>query len=113
MGARILHGVEATGDGPTIKSGAKDHAVMVWFTNTGGSVTALTFTLQGRIRGDAAPEVWLDLHTAHVFDAGELTAKAALEVVSDKPMDEIRVNIGTLTETGTTAVYAEYKSDKN
>lgn len=113
MGARILNGVEATGNGPTHKSGAAQHGIMVWFSNSGGSVTALTFTLQGRIKGEGAPDVWLDLHTAHIFSGGELSAKCAYEMVANKPVDDVRVNIGTLTETGTTKVYAEYKSDLN
>jgi len=113
MGARILNGVEATGAGPAHRSGAAQHAIMVWFSNSGGSVTALTFTLQGRIKGEGIPDVWVDLHTAHVFSGGELTAKAAYEFVANKPVDDVRVNISTLTETGTTAVYAEYKSELN
>ncbi len=118
MGSRILNGVEATGPGPTIKSGAATHSVMVWFTNSGGSVTALLFKLQGRIRGADAPDAWVDLkatdnNTEHTFAPGELTAKAAIRIFQDQPVDDVRVNITTLTETGTTKVYAEYKSELN
>lgn len=109
MGARILQGVEATGGGPVLKSGAAQHGVLVSFTNTGGSVTALSFVLEGRIAGGA----WVQLHTIHDFSAGELTAKAAYEFIANKPVDDVRVNITTLTETGTTKVYADYKSEKN
>lgn len=118
MSARILNGVEATGPGNVIRSGGRDHAVMVWFTNTGGSVTVLKFKLQGRIRGDGAPDAWVDLVCIDTlleatFSAGELTAKAAIRFFKDQPVDDIRVNITTLTETGTSLVYAEYKSDRN
>jgi len=123
MGARILNGVEATGAGPAIKSGAAQHGVMVWFTNSGGSVTALKFKLQGRIRGPDAPATWVDLTTSSppeagpvqeaTFSGGELTAKAAVRFFLNQPVDDIRINITTLTETGTTAVYAEYKSELN
>jgi len=118
MGARILNGVEATGPGPVHRSGARDHAVMVWFTNSGGSVTVLKFKVQGRIRGVDAPDAWADLVATDTlaeatFSAGELTAKAAIRFFKDLPADDIRVNITTLTETGTTAVYAEYKSELN
>jgi|SRR3989304_9573200 len=113
MGARILNGVEATGPGPAHRSGAANHTVMVWFSNTGGSVTVLKFTVEGRIRGDGVPDVWVTLVAEHTFSAGELTAKCAYETVAGKPVDDVRVNITTLTETGTTKVYAEYKSELN
>lgn len=113
MGVRILNAVEATGPGPAHRSGAANHSVMVWFSNSGGSVTVLKFTVEGRIRGDLVPDVWLVIIAEHTFIAGELTAKCAFETVAGKPVDDVRVNITTLTETGTTAVYAEYKSEKN
>jgi len=119
MGSRILNGVEATGPGPAIKSGAAQHAVMVWFSNAGGSVTALEFTLQGRIRGDGIPDVWVSLVpigggvTKQTFTGGELTAKAAHRFYTNLPLDDVRINIDTLTETGTTKVYTEYKSERN
>ncbi len=114
MGSRILNGVEATGGGPPCRSGAAQHAVMVWFSNSGGSVTALSFALEGRIRGEGIPDVWVDLGSSPAaFQAGELTAKCAHRFVANKPVDDIRVNITVLTETGTTKVYAEYKSEKN
>jgi|SRR3972149_5778109 len=114
MGARILNGVEATGPGPAHRSGAANHTVMVWFSNTGGSVTALSFQIQGRIKGDGVPDVWADLLASiRDFTGPELTAKCAYETVAGKPVDDVRVNITTLTETGTTKVYAEYKSELN
>ena len=102
MGSRILNGVEATGPGPAIKSGAATHTVMVWFSNSGGSVAVLKFTIEGRIRGDGIPDVWTILIAEHTFDGAELAAKVAYQTVASKPVDDIRANITTLTETGTT-----------
>lgn len=118
MGARILNGVEAIGAGPAMRSGASQHAIMVWFSNSGGSVTVLAFRLEGRIRGDGVPDVWAELKAQdasviQTFSAGELTAKAAHRFFPNQPVDDVRVNITTLTETGTTKVYAEYKSELN
>ena len=118
MGARILSGATATGAGPTIKSGAMNHAVLVSFANTTGSVTVLHFKFQGRIASGG----WVDLTdainglTESVFSAGELTAKAGYRFFKEQPVDDIRVNITTLTQTGQgadAAVAADYKSEKN
>lgn len=113
MGSRILNGVEATGPGPAMRCGAAQHSVFVWFSNSGGSVTALVVTLEGRIRGaDGPPDVWALLGTL-TFAGGDLTAKCKYAFVANTPVDDVRANITTLTETGTTKVYAEYKSELN
>jgi len=110
----LLNGVQATGAGsafdvplpfhsapggvPNIVP--SQHNVQVTFTNSGGSVTALTVALEGSI--DTTKFVSL---VSHAFTAGELTAKTALFTVSAVGVQQVRANITTLTETGTTAVY--------
>jgi len=115
MGARILNGVIISGAGPAHRSGAENHTVMVWLSYSGGTLaTAVKFTVQGRIRGDGVPDVWTTLIAEHTFSGGELSALCAYETVAGKPIDDIRVNVGTLTQgTGETKVYAEYKSELN
>jgi len=115
MGARILNGIIVAGAGPAHRSGAANHTVMVWLSVTGGTLaTVVKFTVEGRIRGDDLPDVWLTLVAEHTFSGGELTAKCAYETVAGKPIDNVRVNVGTLTQgTGVTKVYAEYKSELN
>lgn len=115
MGSRILDGVIIAAVGPAHRSGAADHTVMVWLSVTGGTLaTVVKFTVEGRIRGEGVPDVWAILVAEHTFSAGELTALCAYETVAGKPVDDIRVNVGTLTQgTGVTKVYAEYKSELN
>jgi len=115
MGARIINGVIIAGAGPAHRSGAANHTVMVWLSVSGGTLaTVVKFTVEGRIRGDGNPDVWVTLIAEHTFSGGELTALCAYETVAGKPVDDVRVNIGTLTQgTGVTKVYAEYKSELN
>lgn len=115
MGARILDGIIVAAAGPAHRSGAANHTVMVWLSFSGGTVaTSVKFTVEGRIRGDGAPAVWMTLIAEHTFSGGELAAYCAYETVAGKPVDDVRVNVGTLTQgTGVTLVYAEYKSEKN
>jgi len=110
----LLNGVTVTGAGGVISVPVpfpqaigtmpnivpSNHTVQATFTNSGGSVTALTVALEGSI--DDTNYVSL---VSHVFTAGELIAKTALFVVSAVNVSRVRANITTLTETGTTAVY--------
>lgn len=108
MGAMLLGGVEATGVGAPVRIGVKgDYGVVIWFTNSGGSVTALTVDIEGKIKGEGAPDAWVQLGQK-IFSGGELTAKVAHLFITGKPVDEIRANVITLTETGTSAVYAAF-----
>lgn len=108
MGATLLQGVEATGAGPEVRCGKKgDVGVLMWFTNSGGSVTALTIDVEGCITASGVADKWVQLGQK-IFSGGELTAKAAYLFVADKPVDKIRANVITLTETGTSAVYAAF-----
>jgi hypothetical protein len=115
MGARILSGAVGTGAGPVIKSGAMNHGVLVSFTDVGaGSVSALLFKVQGRIAaGPWVDLVCVDTNAEATFSGGELTAKAAYRFFKEQPVDDIRVNITTLTQSGTNYVNADYKSEKN
>jgi len=115
MGARILNGVIAAGAGPSLRSGAANHSIMVWLSVTGGTLaTVVKFTIEGRIRGEGLPDVWMTVIAEHTFSAPELTAKVAYVTVAGIPVDDIRVNLGTLTQgSGVTLAYAEYKSEKN
>jgi len=101
----MLNGVEATGASASVKtSKVKDHTIAAWFTNSGGGVTALTVDLEGSLDNTN----WFQLDT-HVFSAGELTAQKAMFHIVNKPVNYVRLNITTLTETGTTAVFAQYE----
>jgi hypothetical protein len=114
MGARILNGISAAVAGPVLKSGAMNHGILVSFTVVGGTVTVLTFNLQGRIAaGPWVNLVCVDANTLNTFSGGELTALAAYRFFKEQPVDDIRVNVVTLTNTGTAAVVADYKSEKN
>jgi hypothetical protein len=114
MAVRLLDGVTATGASVAFKANtATKHTVQVDWTNTGGSVTAMVVALEGTINNqgdiDAGVETWFTM-ASHTITAGELTAKAAqFQVDSNGPEKFVRVNITTLTETGTTAVYVRYQ----
>jgi hypothetical protein len=77
-----------------------NHTVQVTFTNSGGSVTALTVALEGSL--DDTNYVTL---VTHIFTAGELTAKTSLFIVSAVNVSRVRANVTLLTSTGTTAIY--------
>lgn len=108
MQATLLSGVTVTGEGSSAHvSGASTHTVHVHFTNSGGSVTALTVDLEGSID---------DSHfftlKSYALNGTELTAKQAMFHVVNKSVNFVRANITTLTETGTTAVYVYYGREK-
>ena len=102
MATRLLNGVEATGAGLAVKSHGSKHTVSAWFTNTGGSATVVVVDLEGSIDNSH----WHTLYS-YTFTAAELTAKQAMFCVVNKPVEYVRANVTTLTETGTTLVYAE------
>jgi len=119
MGAQILNAATGTGAGPAVRSGAMNHAVIVKFTDVTGAVSAVRFKLQGRIAGGG----WVDLTfvdlgsgssgVESIFQAGEITAKIAYRFVKEMPVDDVRINITTLTTNGTCTVDGYYKSEKN
>ena len=102
---KLLDGVEATGAGSSILiSGIEKHTVQVEFTNSGGGVTALIVDLEGSL-----DDVNFYQLASYTFTSGDLTALGAMFHVINKPVEYIRANITTLTETGTTAVIVYYE----
>ena len=100
-----LNGVETTATGDTIElpGMVSSHTVDCYFDTSGGGVTALTIDLEGSIDNSK----WYSL-ASHDFDTAELAAKRAMIHVVNKPVTYVRCHITTLTETGTTTVYARY-----
>ena len=95
----LLSGVEATGAGAPAGLTGSTFTAAVEFTNSGGSVTALTVAIEGSLDGTK----WFALAT-HTLTAGELSAGQAMFHITNKYVRFVRANITTLTETGTTAV---------
>lgn len=92
------------------RSKGDKHTFLVWFSAI-GTVTALSFMPQGR---NGAADVWVDLLGSNRnFSGGELSAKAAYEIILSKLMDEIRIKIVTLTHNGITTIHAEHKNLAN
>lgn len=105
----LLTGVTTTGAGPAVQiCGVANIGVQVVFTNSGGSCTALVVAIEGSLDGVN----YQALTTAHTFSGGELTAKAALFAINNFPVDYIRANVTTLTQTGTTTINAFYLEEK-
>lgn len=111
MSRRLLNGVDATGAGDSVSivanlvRVAKDHTVSIKWTDTGGSITAMTVDLEGSINGT-------DFHqlATHVVISAELTAKKAMFHVLDMPVSYVKANITTLTETGTHVIDVDYEA---
>ena len=105
----LLDGVTVTGNGSSVfVNGIAKHSVHVHFTNSGGSVTALTVDLEGS-HDDA---YYFQLET-YAFDATDLTNEQTMFHVVNKAVNYVRANITTITETGTTAVYVYYQRGLN
>lgn len=98
----ILNGVTVTGEGSSVEvpKDTEKITVDVYFTNDGGSVTALTVVGEGSLDDDK----FYSLGT-HVLDSDEITAKKAMFHIIEKGIDYFRANITTITETGTTLAY--------
>jgi hypothetical protein len=75
------------------------HAIQVTFTESGGTVTALTINIEGSI-----DEINFTTLISHIFTATEITAKTALFTIIAIPIPLIRANITVLTNTGTAYV---------
>ena len=101
---RLIDGLETTGVSTSYRVyGAHLHTVSVFFTNSGGSVTALAVSLEGSLDGSNFFELG-----SHTFDATDLSAQGAMFHVAHKPVEYVRARITSLAETGTTAVYVDY-----
>jgi len=114
MGARILSGVSAPAQGQAFRASAMNHGLLVSFSNVSGTVTVLKFKLWGRIAGGPwAILTATDANTEATFSAPEITAKAAYRFFQNQPVDDVMVEITTLTTNGSALVSADYKSEKN
>jgi len=101
----LLSAVTATGAGPIklLPHLVKDHTVQV---TTTGDPTAVTIDLEGSLDG----VTWFQLFE-NIFDAGEITADAAIFHVLDAPVGYVRCNLTTLTGGTTPTVTALYEGD--
>lgn len=100
----LLKNVGATGAGVgQFHNTNAPYTVQVKFTNTGGSVTALSVALEGSLDGVNYSSLH-DLGTPFAFSASELTAKSAMYHISNRDVFYVRGNVTTLTATGTTAI---------
>lgn len=104
----LFNGVEATGTSSAVYI-EKSNPVTIdlYFTNTGGTVTALVIDAEGSSDNSHYHQL-----ASHTLDAAELTANKAAFHIVDKLFDYIRLNITTITETGTTSVFARVTYSK-
>lgn len=104
----LLNGVEATGTSSAVYlENSNPITVDLYWTNSDGAVTALTIDVEGSSDNSHYHQL-----ASHALNANEITAKAAAFHVTDKLFDYVRFNITTLTETGTTSVYARLTYQK-
>lgn len=103
----LLNGVEATGTSSAVYLAKTPITVDLYWTNTGGSVTALTLDVEGSSDNSNYHQL-----VTYTLNASELTNKKAAFHIVDKLFDYIRFNMTTLTETGTTSVYARLTYQK-
>lgn len=113
MAARLLDGVAISGvSSAYLVRGAKEHTIQTDFSNSGGSITALTVDLEGTInnRGaiDDGTATWFSL-ASDDFEAGDLTAKGKMFHIISKNVEFVRANISTLTDTGTSSITVRYQ----
>jgi len=111
MSAILLDSVTATGTGAELRvDQVKDHSVQVVFT---GAITALVVDLEGTlddILDTSTTTTWSAIAT-HTFAAGEITAKAALFHSVDTLVRGVRLNVTTLTGSGT--IIGKWYGDQN
>ena len=93
MAHTLLNAATATGAGSTQRVFAIPTAHTVVAT-MGGTVVATAVTVD--LEGSLDDTTWFVL-SSHAFDAGEITASAAMFHVADKPVKYVRANLNTLT----------------
>lgn len=103
----LFNGVEATGTSSAVYICKNPLTVDLYYTNSGGSVTALTLDVEGSSDNSNYHQL-----VTYTLNASELTNKKAAFHIVDKLFDYIRFNMTTLTETGTTSVYARLTYQK-
>jgi len=100
----LLNKVKITGAGTKhILHYHPPYTVQINFTNVGGSVTALEVQLEGSLDGVN----FISLHdneVPYVFTAADLAAGFAMYHIQNRKVQEVRGNLTTLTQTGTTEV---------
>lgn len=100
----FLDAKTSTGTGTLVKTNRTlDHTMEVWFSNSGGSTTALVVDLEGSVDGSR----WFNIGTL-TFLSADLTAESAMITIVDTLVNVVRPNITTLTDTGTTTISANY-----
>lgn len=88
--------IQTSGISPEWKvTNAKSHTVQAVFVENNGSITALTVDLEGSI-----DKVSYFTLASEVFDAGQITAKAAMFHVENKSVRWVRINVSSITDTG-------------
>lgn len=104
----LLNGVIATGASANIIRVVGinqdiQFVVQSYFTTVGaGSITVLTIDGEGSLDTD----YWFALGS-HDYTATELTNKAAIFHIVNKPVNYFRLNVSTLTSSGTIAIYGK------
>jgi hypothetical protein len=99
---KILDAATSTGAGSAyLLHRISDNFTAQVIVTTDGTLTAITVDIETSLDGTN----WAAVAT-HVFSAAEITAKHAIFHVVDKPVQYVRANITTLTESGTTTVDA-------
>jgi hypothetical protein len=101
----LLDAVTSTGDGPAklLANLTRHHTLQVVVT---GDPTVVVVTLKGSLDGTT----FFVLETV-TFDAGEITAEAAIRFSVDKAVTHVRANLVTLTAGTTPTVTALYEGD--
>jgi len=105
MAHTLLNAATATGAGNTQKVGQIPASHTVQAT-MGGTVVATAVTVD--LEGSLDDTTWVQL-ARHAFDAGEITAEAAIFHVIDKPIKYVRANLITLTGGTSPTVTVKYE----
>lgn len=98
----LLNGATASGVGTGSRLAYPSTSFTLQTTYTeggGGSISALTIDLEGSLDGTTYFQL-----AQQAFSAAEITAKAQMFHVVDKPVLFLRGNVSTLTKTGTCAI---------
>lgn len=106
MSATLIKNQSADATSPSLLSESTNHSVQFFWTNAGGSVTALDVDLEGSLDGTN----WSVL-ASHAATAGEITAKKGMFHVLSKPVTYVRV-VADITDSGTTTYSVVYEGFK-
>lgn len=107
MAKLLLSNRDATGVGDSVSLGAfatDAHTVEMYYTITGGTITALTIALEGSLDNNRFYTLG-----SHTFSGDELTAQRAIMFITGKTVNYVRANITTLTRTGTASIFVVHQ----